>query len=134
MEEAIEEANQTIEWIDGYDITFPVVFDWERIEYDSSRTADVSGVTVTDCAIAFCEAVEAAGYQPMTYGSPNTVNDDLYIDRLLDYPFWLAHYTADWEVTSYPYFYNMWQYSSNGSVDGIDVSVDLNVCMTDFSA
>lgn len=134
VEEAIEEANQTIEWIDGYDITFPVVFDWERIEYDSSRTADVSGVTVTDCAIAFCEAVEAAGYQPMTYGSPNTVNDDLYIDRLLDYPFWLAHYTADWEVTSYPYFYNMWQYSSNGSVDGIEGSVDLNVCMTDFSA
>lgn len=132
VEEALEEAEVTLDWISGYDITGPVVFDWERIEYDSGRTANVSGVTVTDCAIAFCEAVEAAGYQPMCYGSPTTVNEDLYIDRLLDYPFWLANYTRDWAVTTYPYHYDMWQYSSSGSVDGIEGNVDLNVAIGDW--
>ncbi len=132
--EALEEAEATLRWIRGYDVTFPVVFDWERISYSSSRTANTSAVTVTDCAIAFCEAVEAAGYTAMTYGSPNTVNEDIYIDRLLDYPFWLAHYTSDWAVTTYPYHFDMWQYSSNGSVDGINGRVDLNVCITDLTA
>ena len=128
VDEALEEAGQTIEWISGYDVSYPVVFDWERIEYDSGRTADVSGVTVTDCALAFCGALEAAGYSAMTYGSPSTVNEDIYMDRLTDYPFWLAHYTEDLAVTEYPYFYDMWQYSSNGDVDGIEGRVDMNLC------
>ena len=132
VDEALEEAEATLEWIDGYDITYPVVFDWERITYDSGRTKDTSAVTVTDCAIAFCEAIEDAGYTAMCYGSPNTVNEDIYIDRLLDYPFWLAHYTSDFEITEYPYHYDMWQYTSNGSVDGIDGRVDLNVCISDL--
>ena len=130
--EAIEEAEATLDWIEGYDISFPVVFDWERITYSSSRTSNTSAVTVTDCAIAFCEMIEEAGYTAMTYGSPNTVNEDLYIDRLLDYPFWLAHYTSDLAITDYPYHYDMWQYTSNGQVDGIEGRVDLNVCITDL--
>ncbi len=134
VEEAIQEADATLDWIEGYDISFPVVFDWERISYSSSRTADTSSVTVTDCALAFCGMIEEAGYTAMTYGSPNTVNEDLYIDRLLDYPFWLAHYTTDWAVTDYPYHYDMWQYTSEGSVDGIEGRVDLNVCIGDIYA
>ncbi len=134
VEEALQEADAALDWIEGYDISFPVVFDWERIRYSSSRTAGTSGVTVTDCALAFCEAVEDAGYTAMTYGSPNTVNEDLYIDRLLDYPFWLAHYTADWAVTDYPFHYDMWQYTSDGSVDGIEGRVDLNVCIGEIYA
>ena len=130
VDEALEEADAVLNWIDGYDISFPVVFDWERIKYSSSRTAETSAVTVTDCAEAFCSAIADAGYTPMTYGSPNSVNADLYIDRLLDYPFWLAHYTSDWAITEYPYYYDMWQYTSDGSVDGIEGRVDLNVCIS----
>lgn len=129
VDEALEEARFTLSAIRGYDVTGPVIFDWERIEYDSGRTADASGVTVTDCAIAFNEAVEAVGYQPMCYGSPTTSNADIYLDRLLEYPFWLAHYTKDTAITSFPYHYDMWQYTSSGSVDGIEGRVDLNVAI-----
>lgn len=31
MEEALEEADWTLERIAGYEITYPVVFDWERV-------------------------------------------------------------------------------------------------------
>ena len=131
VEEAVEEAEQTVEWLRGYsgDITFPVVFDWERISYSGSRTAELSAVTVTDCAIAFFDVIESAGYQPMAYVSPSTANEDIYVDRLTDYPMWLAHYTSDWAMSYYPYYYDMWQYTSSGSVPGIEGNVDLNVMM-----
>ena len=44
-----------------------------------------------------------------------------------------AHYTKDWEPTSFRYHYDMWQYSSTGSVPGIQGNVDLDLCLTDFS-
>ncbi|OUQ82335.1 hypothetical protein B5E43_00735 [Flavonifractor sp. An100] len=132
VSEAREEALQTLEWIEDYDITYPVVFDWERVDSDSSRTKDTTGTVVTACAKAFCTVVEEAAYTPMTYGSPSKVGKDLHLSELTDYAFWLAHYTTGWQPTSFQYFFNMWQYSSNGSVDGIDGRVDLNLCLTNW--
>ena len=129
VEEAIEEARMTVDAIRPYDVTGPVVFDWERITYDNGRTELLSADTVTDCARAFCEEVESWGYQPMCYTSPNSANSDIYLDRLTDYPLWLAHYTEDMAPSGYPYHYDMWQYTSSGSVDGIEGGVDLNVLM-----
>ena len=133
-EEALEEARQTLEWIEGYDITYPVVFDWEEVSQSDSRTNGADGQTVTECALAFCGAVEDAGYIAMTYGSPSKIYaGGLDLSQLQDYPFWLAHYTTDWVPTSFHYHYHMWQYSSNGTVPGIQGRVDLDLCLTDFS-
>ena len=131
--EAEEEARQTLEWIQGYDITFPVVFDWERVDGEDSRTNTVSGQQVTHCAAAFCALMEEAGYLPMTYGSPSKIGADLLLTQLTDYPFWLAHYTAGWAPTAFPHHYHMWQYSSYGTVPGIQGRVDLNLCLTDWT-
>ena len=57
----------------------------------------------------------------------------LGLEQLLDWPFWLAHYTTGWVPTSFRYHYHMWQYSSSGTVPGIPVKVDLNLCLTDWS-
>ena len=132
--EAEEEARILLEWIQGYPVTYPVVFDWERQDYDNSRTQGAGGNTVTACALAFCRVISEAGYIPMTYGSPSKVyGERLLLDRLQDYPaFWLAHYTKDTAPTSFRYHYNMWQYSSTGRVDGIEGNVDLNICLTDW--
>lgn len=133
-QEAQEEAYQLLEWIRGYDITYPVVFDWE-VPSDEARTAYVDGATATACARAFCQVVQNAGYIPMTYGSPKKIYDGkLMLDQLQDYPaFWLANYTAGRAPTTFLYHYDMWQYSSTGHVDGIQGDVDLNVCLTDWS-
>lgn len=132
-EEAQEEALQTLEWISGYDITYPVVFDWEQVDSDSSRTRDADGKTTTECAQVFCNLVEEAGYTAMTYGSPSKIYaGGLQLEELTQYPFWLAHYTKDWNPSSFRYHYHMWQYSSSGSVDGIEGRVDLDLCLTDW--
>lgn len=133
--EAEEEARIVLEWIAGYPVTYPIVFDWERQNYDTSRTQGAGGNTVTACARAFCKVISDAGYIPMTYGSPSKVyQGGLQLDRLQEYPaFWLAHYTIDMLPTSFRYHYSMWQYSSTGHVDGIEGNVDLNICHTDWS-
>ena len=131
--EAIEEANQTLRWIKNYDVTFPIVFDWEEVRKDNSRSHNVSGKVMTDCAVAFCKTIEQAGYIPMTYGSPSKVYSSLDLSRLQSWPFWLAHYTINWNPTNFKYKYQMWQYSSTGTVPGINGNTDLDICLTDFS-
>jgi len=130
--EAVEEAGFLMGLIKDYEISYPVVFDWERQSAETSRTKDVDGETVTNCAEAFCTAVEAAGYLPMVYFSPNKAYNELDLERLLDWPFWLAHYTDDWSATTFRYHFAIWQYSPKGAVDGIEGDVDLDLCLTDF--
>ena len=128
--EAEEEAYLLLDWIKDYNVTYPVVFDWEEQDHDDSRTQGCHGNTVTACALAFCKVIEDAGYLPMTYGSPKKVYEsNLKLEYLQNYPFWLAHYTKDTAPTSFRYHYSIWQYSSSGQVDGIDGRVDLNLCL-----
>ena len=42
----------------------------------------------------------------------------------MDYPVWYADYE---ELPQTPYRFSMWQYSSTGSVPGIEGNVDLNI-------
>lgn len=131
--EAEEEAYLLLDWIKGYPITYPVVFDWEEVDRDNSRSQGADGNTVTACALAFCKVIEEAGYIPMTYGSPSKVNSGgILLEHLQDYPFWLAHYTRNTAPTSFRYNYHIWQYTSSGRVNGIEGNVDLNLCLTNW--
>ena len=131
-EEAMEEAYQTLEWIEGYDVTYPVVFDWEYVSDSSSRTYNMTYQEIIDCTKAFNQVIQDEGYQPMAYSNPNLVNKGFDLSQLQDYPFWLAHYTTGWKPTTFPYYYDMWQYSSSGTVSGIEGKVDLNICLVDL--
>lgn len=135
-QEAADEAYLLLDWIKDYPITYPVVFDWEAIDRDNSRSQGASGDAVTACARIFCRIIEEAGYIPMTYGSPNKIyTGGLQLGKLQDWPaFWLAHYTKNTVPTSFRYHYDMWQYSSTGRVPGIEGNVDLDICLTDWSA
>lgn len=128
-EEAAEEAETTLDWIAPYELDFPVVFDWEDIPNDSARTDYVSPQTVTECAKAFCDKVEAAGYTPMVYFNRNQAYKVIDLAQLGEYEFWLASYGA---LPGFDYSFHMWQYSCTGSVPGIEGSVDLDICMVDY--
>lgn len=123
--EAEEEAAFVLDRIRGYDITMPVVYDFERVLEDDSRTVDVTGGTVTDCAVAFCDAVARAGYRPGVYFYKSLAYHDYDLSRLADYDFWLS------EPADLPDFYYrvaMWQYDVEGTLPGVDGTVDLNLC------
>ena len=68
VEEAEEEALQTLAWIEGYDITYPVVFDWEQVDQDSSRTKDAEGKTTTECDLRRRPSAGGADPVPLLAG------------------------------------------------------------------
>lgn len=125
-EEAKEEAEFTLEHIQDYNITFPVVFDWETIGTSPARTDNISSEALNRSALEFCRVVEDAGYKPMIYSSLNLLREQFhkYDDRITEYDLWLAEYKNHPE---YPKDFVMWQYTSEGHVDGIQKLVDLDM-------
>ncbi len=130
VSEAMEELDYVLALITGWDVTLPVVFDWEQMLNAGSRTKSPNWPAVTDCIIAFCDGVTAAGYTPMAYFNPSLAYLHLDLARLERFPKWLAHYV---DVTNYQYDYQMWQYGCSGYVSGISGRVDMDILFTDFT-
>ena len=124
VEEAKEEARFLLNMLEDFDFDGPVVFDWENIDYDTARTDGVGSATVTAMANAFCQEVEAAGYQPMIYFNRYIAYLIYELDGVADYPFWIAEYG---ETPEFHYDYQIWQYSDKGTVAGIDGPADMNI-------
>ena len=129
VEEAVEEAEMTLRLIEPYrdDITMPVYYDWEKIyEYDTEpRTAGLDSGVLSDCAVAFCQAVRAEGYQPGLYFSRHTGYYGFDLTRLEDVSMWFALPEA-----RYPSFYyrvDAWQYSFTEMIPGISTPTDVNL-------
>ena len=122
-EEAIEEAEYVLTWLEGYDITYPVVFDWEEVESEA-RTDHMNMLMLTACADAFCRTVEEAGYDAAVYFNQDYGYRQLNLASLLDYQFWLAEYAP---TPSFVYDFQMWQYTNEGIIPGIEDEVDLNI-------
>lgn len=127
QEEVLEEARLVLEQIAPYRVTGPVVYDAEKVE--NSRTSNLTAEERTDMAVAFCEAVEEAGYRPMIYLNLDTAYSVFELERLEEYDKWFAHYGTD---MYYPYEYKIWQYSQSGTVAGIDGKVDLNISFEEW--
>lgn len=125
VEEARQEAFFVLDALKGRKLDLPVVFDWE-IYSKNGRNANLDPGTLNACAIAFCEEIAKAGYEPMIYFNLDLANRfwDLEAMQQQGYPFWLALYRS---TMNWPYEAQMWQYTETGRVDGIDYPVDLNL-------
>ena len=132
-EEALEEAEFVMDAIAPYNITWPVVLDIEEAGNGSSkvRTNGLSAAERTDYVIAFCERIKEKGYTPMLYCAIRWFVEELELDRLTDYEKWFAQY---FNRPYYPYEFHVWQYTNQGSVNGIKGNVDLDLSMKDFGA
>lgn len=126
-EMARNEAKKTIEYLKelGANLSYPVYFDWEG---DSRDYAKKKGVTVSNdllrkMATAFCEELKKAGYYPGIYSNPSYIKNYYGADIFKKYDLWLAHW-----VSKTSYEANVWQYSDQGTVSGINGRVDMNYC------
>lgn len=125
VQEAIEEADFVLERIGKYNVTLPVVFDWEKIEAAEARSHGLTMELRTDCARAFCETVKNAGYVPCVYFNRNLGYYGYDLTRLTDYEFWFSL-----PESGFPNFYyacDMWQYSFTETVPGIAELTDMNL-------
>lgn len=123
IEEAVEEAEYTLDMIKDYNVTCPVVIDIEAVS-DEARTDEMTGAERTDCVIAFCDRIAQEGYTPMIYANTRYFIKTLEISRLEAYEKWFALYD---DTLYFPYEISLWQYSASGTIDGIKGAVDLDI-------
>ena len=121
--EAVEEASMVVQLIEGYDLTYPVFIDTEGAG-GNGRADGLDAETRTMVCEAFCTTVKNAGYEAGVYASRNWYNNRVDADTLDKFVIWLAEYRS---VPLYQGYYNMWQYTSKGKVDGIEGNVDMNI-------
>ncbi len=129
-EEAAEEAEYVLSILKDYNITYPVAYDWEAIDYDEARTDGLDNETITKCACAFCDKIAAAGYDTVVYFNRSLGYFSYDLSLVKNHYFWLAEYGG---TPSFIYDFRIWQYTKTGSVSGITGDVDLNISITDFS-
>lgn len=123
-EEGVEEAEFVLKQIKGMNITYPIVIDTEQVEAEDARGNNISVDERTDGIVGFCETIKEAGYTPMIYANRNWFAQSLDMDRLGEYELWLAQYA---NVPDFPYKFTGWQYTSEGTVPGIEGEVDINL-------
>ena len=139
VDEAIEEANYICDLIAGYNISYPVVFDWETTSGYRTQDLRSNSELRTAMSVAFCDTVKNRGYDPMIYINKFDYLNYVDTEKLSSsYDIWLALYWNDYDETgkvwqegdkvpNIGYNYRMWQYSSTAGVPGIAGGCDVNI-------
>lgn len=121
--EAVEEASMVISLVRDYELQYPVFIDTEGAG-GNGRADSLNVEERTAVCEAFCTTVKNAGLEAGVYASRNWYNNRLTASTLESYAIWLAEYRS---VPLYQGYYQMWQYTSKGKINGINGNVDLNV-------
>ena len=133
-DEAVEEANWVKDYISKYSITYPVGFNCEGFEKETSRQFNLTKDERSNIAIAFLDQVHKAGYTPIFYASKGELEADAkwntsQIEK--SYKIWMAWYNQDTSNIAKGPAYGgqcaMWQYTNQGDVAGISKKVDVDV-------
>ena len=121
--EAVEEASMVADLCSGYSLSYPVYLD---VEGSNGRGDTIDTGTRTAVCKAFCATMANAGYGTGVYANKTWLTSRINTASLTGYKIWLAQYAAN--PTYSATRYDMWQYTSKGSVTGITGKVDLNIC------
>ncbi len=117
--EAIKEANFMIEKLNGKQFALPIYWDTE----DAYHQQKLSAKELTKVGQAFLDTLEQAGYYAGLYASSSWLRNELNMEDL-ETEVWVAHYGVS--KPNYSGDYGMWQYTSEGNLDGHDGPLDLN--------
>ena len=125
--EAVEEASMAMSLASGYKVTYPIFIDTESAS--NGRANGLSKSARTAVVKAFCHTVRNGGYKAGVYASKSWYANQLNASALNGYCIWVAQYNSS---CTYSGKYDMWQYSSKGSVSGIKGNVDMNISYTGY--
>ena len=120
--EAVEEASMVLSLISGYSLDLPVYLD---VEPSRGRGDTISVEQRTAVCRAFCSTIQNAGYTAGIYANKTWMEEKISAASLTSYRIWLAQYAT--AVTYNATGYDMWQYTSKGSVPGINGFADMNI-------
>lgn len=118
----VNDALKMLDLIKGKKFEYPIYIDLESTSPKHRQGA-------TEACKGFCDTIEKAGYYAGIYASDISG----FIDRLdksqLDrYDKWSARYGSEPKNVEW----GMWQYSSKGTIDGINGNVDLDIAVKSY--
>lgn len=117
--DALQQADWVFQQIKPYDLELGVSYDWES--WTSFNKLQLSYHNFTDLATTFINRLNEYGYDGMLYSSK------YYLENIWtsnNNVVWLAHYT---NKTDYQGDYRLWQRTNNGSINGINGAVDIDI-------
>ena len=121
--DAVEEASMVVSLLGDTEIEYPVFIDTEGAG-GNGRADNLDPGTRTAVVNAFCQTIQNAGLDAGVYSGRNWFYNNLIVDEMEAPNVWLAEYR---QTPLYEGRYDMWQYTSSGSVAGIEGRVDLNI-------
>ena len=142
-EDAINEAKHVLRLVSGKNLSYPIYFDMEddsllneityeeEVDPETGETEKVekkrqrTAAELAEIARAFCDTIEAAGYEVQIYSNLYWANNyltDSYFSKFTEW--WIAQYNYQ---CNYKGSYALWQCTSSGSIDGINGNVDINM-------
>lgn len=117
--QAVEEASLAIQQVSQYGgVSLPIYIDME-----DSRQLSLSQAERDAIVMAFCRTVQNSGYSAGVYANKNWLTNYLTPSSYGGISIWVAQYNTQ---CTYKGRYDIWQYSSKGSIPGIGGNVDLN--------
>ncbi|MBR4230628.1 MAG: hypothetical protein IKR74_00500 [Bacilli bacterium] len=122
MEEIELQSNYVLENIKDYNITFPIVYDWENF-----KDWNEYGISLYDLRHQqemFLKPFKEKGYQVLQYGSKNYLRN--FWEPIKE-DIWLAFYIREGQTLDFEKPIKMWQICNNGKVPGIDYDVDIDI-------
>ena len=123
--EARDEARLVISLLKGAKLDFPIFIDVEDGQSEGKGRADHSKLSRkarTEIIKTFCREIESAGYTAGIYSSEFWFNSFMILEELQEWFIWCAKYSVNKPKIKY----NAWQYTSKGSIAGINGNVDLS--------
>ena len=147
-EQALEEAEELIGWLEGKQFEYPIYYDIE-----AEVLTSIDKETLTECCMIFIDALRKAGYYSALYSNNRWLKNYLDETTLKEYgELWYARYYRDpadpeekknftiasdddnfaWR-SDFGAQVGMWQYTECGVIDGIDgVKFDFNYVFKDY--
>ena len=122
IEWSSSEVEHVLRLVQEYQLEYPIYYDIE-----DKVQANLSNEALTDIVVNFCDQLEKKGYYVGVYANLNWWNTKLNSEKLNQYAKWVARYN-----TVLGYDAGMWQYSSTGSIAGIQGNVDLDYCYVNY--
>lgn len=113
-----EEILKFLPALTGKTFKYPVFVD---VEYSGLATLGAS--QLSSLIKRYMDILDQKGFTPGWYSYTNFINSYIDKDMLKDYPLWVADYRS---AIGYSGPYDIWQYTSSGTVSGINGNVDMN--------
>ncbi len=129
-EEAVEEAEYVLSYLEDYAITYPVALYAGYVGEEEARADGLSKFARTKIISAFLDKIKDAGYVPMIAADKLWLLKNLELSVANDYDVW---FLGEGDYPDYPYKLSMWQYSTSTGVNGVVGTARISMSLVDYT-